>query len=204
MKRIKYNFMFVALLLCLGASSQQRTVRLEVAYKAARPMGDFKNLTDKASLNGWEAAVMYGLTDQLSLGLQAGFQDFYQKYGRQVYHGPGGDISAVISNSIQLMPVLLKGKYRFSEEGVVQPFAAIGLGGSLVQYSKYYGQFADSKSGFAFTAQPELGIHIPVGAARRVGINLSAAYNYVPFKGLDADGLSHVSVKAGVTIPMRQ
>jgi hypothetical protein len=195
---------FLSLLLCLGASSQQRTVKLDVAYKAAMPLGNFKNLTDKTSLNGWEAAVLYGLTDQISVGLQSGFQDFYQKYDRQVYHGPGSDISAVITNSIQVIPVLLKGKYTLTKSGVIQPFAALGVGGSLVQYRKYYGQFADSKSGLSFMAQPEVGVHIPVGQAKRMGINIATAYNMVPFKGLDADGLNHASVKVGVSIPMRQ
>lgn len=204
MTRHNYKLAFLFCLLCFGAAGQQRILKLEAGYKAAMPMGNFKTITDKTSLNGWEAAFMYGLTDQISVGLQSGFQDFYQKYGRQVYHGDGGDISAVITNSIQVIPLLLKGRYLFAEDGVVQPFAALGIGGSLVQYRKYYGQFADSRSGFGFTVQPEAGVRIPVGQAKRTTINLAAAYNYTPFKGLDADGLNHASIKAGISIPVRQ
>jgi hypothetical protein len=204
MKLVKNNLVFLSCLLCLAASSQQRVLKLEVAYKAAMPMGNFKNITDKTSLNGWEAAVMYGLTDKIAVGVQSGFQDFYQKYGRQVYHGSGSNISAVITNSVQVIPLLLKGKYTFTESGAIQPFAALGVGGSLVQYSKYYGQFADASSGFGFSAQPEVGIHIPVGQAKRVGINIAAAYNFTSYKQLDADGLNHATIKAGVSIPMRQ
>lgn len=201
----KYSVVVLSvLLLGLSARSQERTLKLDVAYKAAMPIGNFKNLTDKTSLNGWEAALMYTITGQVALGFQSGFQDFYQKYGRQVYHGAGGDISAVITNSIQVIPLLLKGKYLFTKAGMVQPFAALGVGGSLVQYSKYYGQFSDSRSTFAFMAQPEVGMHIPVSRARGIGVNIAAAYNYLPYKGLDADGLHHASVKAGISIPLRQ
>lgn len=204
MKNMKYNLAVAVCLLCLSAVGQQRMLKLEVAYKAAMPMGNFKTITDKTSLNGWEAAFMYGLTDAISVGVQSGFQDFYQKYGRQVYHESGGAISAVITNSVQVIPLLLKGKYTFTKSGVVQPFAALGIGGSLVQYQKYYGQFADSRSGFSFAAQPEVGVRIPVGQAKRTGLYIAAAYNYIPFKGVDADGLHHASIKAGVNIPVRQ
>lgn len=203
MKLMKFNIvLFSFLLLGLGAKSQQQTLKLDIAYKVAMPLGNFHDLVNKTSFNGWSAALMYGITDQLSVGLGSGFQDFYQKFPRQVYHGAGSDISAVITNSIQTIPLVLKGKYQFTQSGPVQPFAALGLGGSLVQYNKYYGQFSDSHSAFGFTAVPEVGVHIPVN--RNVGINVAAAYNYVPLKILDADGLSHASVQAGISIPLRQ
>jgi len=206
MKYMKYNAVIIISLLLLGlqSHSQQRTLRFEANYNLAMPLGNFKDLTNKTSFNGWQAALMYGLTNQVSLGVQSGFQDFYQKYDRQVYHGAGTDISAVITNSIQIIPLMLTGKYRFTQSGMVQPFVALGVGGGLVQYSKYYGEFSDTHSGFSFMAQPEVGIYIPVGQTKRVGINIAAAYDYVPFKGLDADGLHHASVKAGVSIPLRQ
>ena len=203
MKMKKFNIALLSvLLLCLSASSQERTLKFDIGYSVAMPLGGFRDLVDKTSFNGWDASLMYGITNQVSIGLGSGFQDFYQKFPRQVYHGQGTDISAVITNSIQTIPLLLKGKYLFTQSGPVQPFAALGLGGTLVQYSKYYGQFADSKSAFGFTAQPEVGVHIPVG--RKVGINVAAAYNYVPVKALDADGLSHASVTAGISVPLHQ
>lgn len=200
---MRINIVLVSfLLLGLSASSQKQTLKLDVAYKASMPLGNFHDLVNKTSFNGWSAAVTYGITDQIAVGFGTGFQDFYQKFPRQVYHGAGSDISAVITNSIQTIPLLLKGKYLFTQSGPVQPFAALGLGGSLVQYSKYYGQFSDSHSAFGFTAVPEVGVHIPV--SRTVDINVAAAYNYVPLKILDADGLSHASVQAGISIPLRQ
>jgi len=199
----KFNLALLSLLLCLGASSQQRSVKLDVSYKMAFPTGNFKNLTDKSSFNGWEAALMYGITDQLSVGVQTGFQDFYQKYDRETFHTPGSDLSAVITNSVQITPLLLKGAYAFTESNTVQPFVALGVGGSLVQYRKYYGQFSDSRSAFGFMAQPELGVKAAIGRAKRTSVHVAAAYDYVPFSYSDADGLHHASLKAGVSIPLR-
>lgn len=201
---VKYSFFLFCCVLCLAAQSQQGTVKLDLSYNVAMPVGNFKKLTDKTALNGWHAAVVYNITDQVGVGLQTGFQDFYQKYNRQVYHGSGSDLSAVVSNSVQLVPLLLKGVYTFSTKGMVRPFVGLGVGGSLVQYRKFYGQFADSHSAFSFSAQPALGVQVPVGQARRTTIHLGAAYTYLPYKGLDADGLNHVSLKAGLAIPLRQ
>src|SRR5215218_10477760 len=98
MKTAKYNLAVAICLLCLSVSSQRGTVKLDVNYSIAQPLGNFKDITDKTSFNGWDAAVMYGITDQVEVGVMTGFQDFYQKYGRQVYHSSGSDISAVITN----------------------------------------------------------------------------------------------------------
>jgi hypothetical protein len=180
MKQIKYSFCFIALLLSgYLASSQKGTTKLDASYKVAVPMGNLRNLISETSGRGWEAAILFGITDAASVGLQAGFQDFYQKYDRQVIHGQGSAISAVITNSVQVIPLMVKGRYLLAQNSTVQPYAALAVGGALVQYRKYYGQFADSRS--------------------KVGL----AYNYIPYKAMDADGLHHASLKAGVSIPLR-
>jgi outer membrane protein W len=184
--------------------SQEGLWKINPEYSVAIPTGALKNLTDKTSLRGWNVSALYGVTDQLSVGLATGFQDFYQKYPRTVFHEPGSDFSAVITNSIQVIPIMLKAKYQFSQQGFVQPYASLAAGGNFVQYQKYYGQFVDSRSKFGFAAQPELGINIPIGEMKRTGINLAAAYNFMPFKYNDADGFNHISLKAGVNIPLRR
>ena len=184
--------------------SQQGAWKLSPGYSVAIPMGGLKNLVDETSTRGWNASVMYGITDKASVGIASGFQDFYQKYPRETLHDQGSDLSAVISNSIQVIPIMLKGKYNFSNEGVIQPFAALATGGNFIQYQKYYGQFVDSRSKFGFAAQPEIGLHIPISKMRKIGLDVAAAYNIMPFKYNDADGLNHIAVKAGINIPLQR
>jgi hypothetical protein len=134
-----------------------------------------------------------------------GFQDFYQRFPRTILHGEGSDISAVITNSIQVTPIILKATYQFSNEETLQPFSSLAAGGNFIQYQKYYGQFSDSRSKFGFVARPEIGVHIPLSLkSRNIGIDIVAAYNFMPFKYNDADGLHHIAAKAGVNIPLRR
>ena len=204
MKKFQFPIFFLAALLFFTtAHSQQGDLKLDLNYQLGFPMGNFKNLVSDASPRGWSGFVSYGITDQVSVGLEAGYQDFYQRFPRQVLHQPGSDISAVVTNSIQVMPIMLKAQYKFIPEGTVQPYAALGIGGNLIQYEKYYGQFVDGRSNFGFAAQPEAGVHVPFGRTKNYGFHIAAAYNIMPYKKGDADGLNHASVKAGFSFPLR-
>ena len=183
--------------------AQQGSWKADLNYQLGLPLGDFKNVVEDVSPRGASIGISYGFTDAVSAGLEIGFQDFYQKYPRQVLHEPGSDISAVVTNSIQIIPILLKGKYRLKDEGMVQPFVGLGIGGNLVQYQKYYGQFTDSRSKFSFAARPEVGLHIPVGRAKTAGIHALAGYNFMPYEDRDLNGIHHAVFKLGASFPLR-
>jgi hypothetical protein len=194
----------IALMVGITSRSQQGEKKLELNYTAGIPTGNLKNLTDQVSWRGMEGAFLYGVTDQISVGLETGFQDFYQKFPRKVFSESGADLSAVITNSIQVLPIMVKGRYRFSPAGAVEPYVSLAAGGNMISYEKYYGQFVDEKTSFGFAAQPELGLRIPVGASKRSGFHLAAAYNFMPFRYNDADGLSHAVLKAGFSFGLNE
>ena len=183
--------------------AQQGSLKLNINYAVGIPTGNFKTITDKVSPRGWDAALMYNINDRLSAGLQTGYQDFYQKYPRQLIHQSGSDISAVISQSVQTAPVMAKVQYRFNAGNMVQPYVAVAAGGNFVNFKTYYGEFADSHSKFGFAAQPQAGIEIPVGANKRTAINIAAGYNIMPFQYGMADGLNHIVLKGGISIPIK-
>lgn len=186
------------------ALGQQGMWRITPGYSFGIPVGSFSDVLNETSPRGWSASILYSASDELSIGLATGFQDFYQKYPRAVLHNDGSDISAVISNSIQTIPVMLKAKYLFRNEGTLQPFGAIAAGVNFSKYDKYYGQFVDSYSKVGFAAQPEAGLYIPVGTYKKTGIEISAAYNVMPSKYVDVENLNHISIKAGVSIPLQR
>src|SRR5215203_3556825 len=205
MKTIKITITVLFIILFQNSLfSQQGAWKFNGVYSVGIPTGNLKNLTNEASWRGWSVSFMYGVTDKASLGIATGFQDFYQKYPREVLHGEGSDLSAVVSNSIQVVPIMLKGKYNFSHEGFLQPFAALAAGGNFIKYQTYYGQFVDSRSKFGFAAQPEIGIYVPISKMRKIGLELAGAYNIMPFKYNDADGLNHLALKAGINIPLQR
>jgi hypothetical protein len=204
MKLIK---IFVAaqllLLLGVGAVAQQGQFKIDLNYQAGLPVGKLKDVVEETSWRGGEIGFMYGVSDAFSVGLAFGSQDFYQKYPRTVLRSSGQDVSAVISNSIQVMPVMARASMKLAPMGPVQPFVSLGVGGNFIQYRKFYGEFADSRSTFGFAAQPSVGVHVPFSKRSGAGFHIAGGFNYMPFKYNDVDGLHHAVVKAGISVPLQ-
>ncbi len=185
------------------SQAQQGVTKLNIGYNTASPLGSFKDEVNKTSFRGWTANVLYGVTDKISVGLGTGYQDFYQKFPRGNYKfADGGDVSAVVSNSIQVVPILATGQYNFIPEGPVQPYAGVGVGGNLVFYRQFLGEFASSKTKFGFAVRPEAGVYIPFGRNSRSGITVNANYNYMPFNYNGVKQLSNWGGGVGVKFPL--
>jgi hypothetical protein len=203
MKNIKIIFLLLFITVFSTVQAQRGETKLGISYNVAVPVNDFKNIVSATSYRGFNASILHGVSDKVSIGLATGFQDFYQKTPRQVYHfSDGTDISAVVTNSIQTIPVLFDVKYNFSPAGTVQPYAAIGVGGNLVAYDQLLGEFGNQQTKIKFAARPEAGIYIPFGK-KPSGFNIGALYNIMPFKEGEFKNLNSLGIYAGVTIPLR-
>lgn len=205
MKKIRIIFPLVIFLFSAFAlRAQKEEGRLDISYNAAFPTGSFKDMISSHSYRGFNASLLFGISDKIQVGAATGFQDFYQKYPRQLYKlSDGSDLSAVVTYSIQTIPILAKLKYNFTPAAVVQPYAAIGVGGNLIEYNGLFGEFGNRQGKFRFAARPEAGLHIPFkkGGA---GFSLGASYNIIPFNENGFKNLNSVGVQAGLSIPLRK
>lgn len=205
MKYVKIFSAFAAIIFSASAYAQKGVTKLDIGYNVALPQGSFKDNINNTSYRGFEASVVHGINNNLSIGLGTGFQDFYQKNARQVYKlSDGSDISAVLTNSIQTIPLLAQVKYSFTPAAAVQPYAALGIGGNLIAYSQLFGEFGDQQSKFGFAARPELGVYVPFKKNGESGFRLGASYNIMPFKELGFTNLNNIGVHAGVSIPLKK
>jgi opacity protein-like surface antigen len=189
----------------LQTQAQSRELQLDLNYSIGIPSGSFKtDAVDKASFRGWTANLLYNINDHISVGAGVGYQDFYQKFDRAVYKlEEGGDISAVLTNSIQTIPVLAQVQYRFVPNGVVQPYVGIGAGGNIVVFDQYLGEYGGSKTSFRFAARPQVGLFVPFRKDGPAGIHAFGSYNYMPYKLNGVDDLSNWGAGIGVKFPLR-
>ena len=204
MKNTRILFFFACILVFGAAQAQQGETKFGISYNVALPTGAFKNVISNTSFSGFNASILHGVSDNLSVGFVTGFQDFYQKNARQTYHlTDGSDISAVVTNTVQTIPLLADVKYNFNPASTIQPYAAIGVGGNMVVYNTLYGEFGNQQSKFGFAARPELGLMIPF-KNRASGFEIGASYNIMPFKADGYKNLNSVSIHAGLTVPLRK
>lgn len=201
MRSLKLILVFMAAV--VATKAQQGNLRLNVNYTVANPSGSLKDYVEEASWRGWTTNLLYGINDKLSVGLGLGFHDFYQKYPRAVYQlQEGGEISAVLTNSLQTIPVMAAVQYKFVSEGVIQPYMGVGIGGNFIIYNQYIGEFSNSQSNFGFAVRPEAGVYIPV-SKRDFGININGIYNYMPYNKNGLDNLNSWGIGAGVRFSLR-
>jgi len=206
---MKTSYKIIAVLIAglftAGAlQAQEGRLNLNINYSINTPTGDFKDFVNKTSYRSWAASLLYGINDKLSVGLGTGFQDFYQKYPRQVYKlEGGGDVSAVLSNSVQAIPLLAQVQYIFTPQARVQPYVGVGVGGNLILYRQYLGEFGSSKNKFGFAARPEAGVFVPFRKGGPAGITLRADYNYMPVNYNDLQGMDNWGAGIGVKFPLQ-
>ena len=205
MKRI-IVYIFIAVVSAIGFSDLQAQDRLlfKVGYNTGMPIGSFKDYMGKNSFRGYLGEISYPVNERLKIGLGVTFNDYYEKLPRKLYQTPEGTLSAVVSNSIQTTPIMIKAEYELTKNGWIRPYAGVGAGFNLVSYARYFGEFSDKKSGFKPAVGAEAGINIPFNKETRVsGINLGGHFNYLPFKYNELSNLNNWGIHAAVYFPLR-
>ncbi len=206
MKNIKTVLFAISalMLLSLAASAQKGTLQLNLNYNYGMPLGAFKSdLVNDNSPRGGRGSIMYSFNNRLSAGLESGYQDYYQKYPRNLYPlSNSQDVSAVLSNSIQMTPVLLKAKYFLLPTGPVKPYVSLGAGANMIDFKQYLGEFGSGSTSVGFLAQGGVGVMIPFNKYGKSGITLGASYEYAPYKKNGYDNLNTMNLYAGVIFPM--
>lgn len=169
------------------------------------PVSGFNSdVVSNNSPRGFMGALMYSFSDKLYAGLGFGFQDYYQKYPRQLYTiGKSQTVSAVLSNSIQTTLVLLKAKYFPLATSFLKPYVSVSAGANVIDFNQYLGEFGSGQTNVVFRAQGGIGLLIPFTKFSSSGINLGATYDYAPYKKFGYNDLSTINIQGGVTINLK-
>ena len=110
----------------------------------------------------------------------------------------GSDISAVVSHSVQVIPVMAKAMFSPMADSRIQPYVSAGAGVNLVRFNEYLGEFTSlNNSSLAFGAEAGAGIKIPFGTTQRAGLMLGATYRYSPYNKYEVSNLNTINLQAG-------
>ena len=207
MKNIKKIIASSLVLMCfyLTAAAQNKPLNLELNYNYSIPTNHFKSdLVSHASARGFTGSLLYPVSNNWSVGLAFGFQDYYQKYPRAIYQlNKTQEISAVLTNSIQTTPVMIKAKYFPTFTSILKPYVSIAAGGNIIDNKQYYGEFGNSQSNFGFRAEGGIGMLIPFNKTGTSGINIGANYDYSPYHKNGLTDLNTINIQAGVQFHLR-
>ena len=188
-----------------SVSAQKNAFKLDIDYNYSLPVGGFKSdIVNDNSPRGFMGSLMYVFSDKISAGLGFGFQDYYQKYPRALYLlSKTQEVSAVLTNSIQTTPVLLKGEYFPLTGTYLKPYVSLGAGANIIDFNQYLGEFGSSQTNTGFLAQGGLGLMIPFKKFSSSGFNVDANYNYAPYNENGYHDLNNFNFLTGVTINLK-
>ncbi|HEX8462401.1 MAG TPA: outer membrane beta-barrel protein, partial [Segetibacter sp.] len=163
-----FTTMLAACIISISASAQSSKLKMELSYNISAPLGSFKNdYINKTSFRGATGELSYTFNPKFSLGLNTGYQSYYQKYDRATYKlEEGQTVSAVLTNKMDITPVLLRGTFfpmGANLAAKIQPYVSAGAGVNLVTYGQYLGQFGGTETSSPFAAQLGAGLKIPFG-----------------------------------------
>jgi opacity protein-like surface antigen len=201
---LKYCIIGAITLMAGSAVHAQNELQVNIDYNVNIPTGAFKNYVTHPAYKGFTAGLAYPVTDQLSLGLSIGYNDYYQKYDRQVYNqGKGSDISAVVSNSIQQLPLLATANYTVTKKGFIRPYVGAGVGLNFISFDQYLGEFDDPHSMTRLAVRGEAGFFIPLSNYSSTALKVGASYNYAPFNTYGVNNLDNWGIQAGIRFPIK-
>jgi opacity protein-like surface antigen len=199
MKKIFGLMLLSGLMLIVNTATAQ--LKLKIGYNVSVPVGSFRDVMDP-SYRGAMGEINYAITPAIKVGLGVSYNDFYKRMPRQVYNTDGGTVSAVVTNSMQITPVMAKGTYSFITTGMIRPYVSIGGGLNMVDYSQYLGEFGSSRTLVKAAAGAEAGVDVPFSRTGNAGINIGAHFNYLPLNFNGMDNLNNWGGHVAVFFPL--
>jgi len=193
----------IILLFSCPALHAQDQLQVTAGYNINVPAGSFRDYVTHPAYKGFNVGLAYPINPQLSVGLSFGYNDYYQKYPRQTYDdGKGSTISAVVSNSVQQIPLLLTANYTLVKKGFIRPYVGAGGGVNFVTFDQYLGEFNDPQTKTKWALKGEAGFYIPLSSYSSTAIKVGGSYNYSPYNSDGVKNLDTWGIEAGIRFPI--
>lgn len=207
MKKLIKAVMLVSVLAFTGNAlkAQDSRVSLNLNYNYSFPTGAFNSdIVSHNSPRGFTGNIMYRVSPLVSVGFGTGYQDYYQKYPRDIYDlGDNQKVSAVLSNSIQTIPLMARAEiYPLRNHSSFRPYVSVATGLNVINYDQYLGEFPSSSTKLGYRLQGGLGVKIPV-IKDEAGLDVGGSYDFAPYHHLGMKDLNNYNVHAGFYINLK-
>lgn len=165
------------------------------SYSIAMPTGDLSDYIGQTSFRGISFEYNMRLKSNLELGLETGWNVFYEKVSEKVYTEETASVSGVQYRYTNAVPIIAGAKYHFKNDSKIKPYGGLGLGTVYVDRDTDLGMYRISNDQWQFSVRPELGIRYEYGGGGK-GLQIGAKY-YANSGNDDLDGQPFVSLNIG-------
>ncbi|OQP40970.1 hypothetical protein A4H97_15310 [Niastella yeongjuensis] len=190
---MKYYILSAFILLC-GINSYSQSSFI-LTYPIGFPMGDLHDYSKKTSWRGINMEFLGHAKPGVAVGLETGWNVFYEKVGKQPYKSGTTTVTGVTYRYTNAVPILVESKwYPTEEKKKANPYVGLGVGTLFASRSTDFGLYRITNEAWQFCIKPEVGVlfSIEPGLKAMVGVKYYGAFNTD-----DLDGQNFLSINVG-------
>lgn len=190
---MKYTILCAITLLCGIKLYSQRSFIM--SYPISFPMGNLHDYITKTSWRGINLEFMKTARPGVSVGLETGWNVFYERVGKQPYKDGTTTITGVTYRYTNAVPILAESKwYPIHENKKTNPYIGVGVGTLFVSRSTDFGLYRITTDSWQFCVRPEAGVLVSI----EPGLKAMLGAKYYPGFNTDKlDGQGFLSINVG-------
>ena len=173
----------------MSAKAQQNIYMFE--YSMGFPTGDLREYIDEPSFRGFNFGYRYMLDENRALGLDMGWQTFYEKKDYATYTDGTSSISGIQYRYTNAFTASLQIDQVFNEGSDIRPFIGLGAGTSYMRRTLDMGLYRFERDPWQFMLQPEAGVSLYTANGNAVMLTFNY---YWGFETKDLDAQSFLAV----------
>jgi hypothetical protein len=169
-----------------------------ISYPIAFPMGNLHDYISSTSFRGITLEFNKKVGPQKTVGLETGWNVFYQHVDSKTYNEGTASITGVQYRYTNSVPIIAGAKYYAPMKSkATRPYIGLGLGTLYTNRSTDFGLYRITSEAWQFCIRPELGIEARMGDMSSFFVG---AKYYWAFNGGDLDAQPYLTVNIGFKI----
>jgi len=190
MKKVLYIILFI----CVTSVTVAQESYSSWQYSMGFGSGDLHDYISKASFRGVSFTYTKLVNDGIGVGLELGWNTFYEKKPYDTYTRGNFDLSGKQYRYSNHVPLLFTISYYAMPDNDFTPYGGLGIGTMWSERMVTVGTNSYYLDAWPFTLRPELGILFDTGG---IGLSLSGKY-YYGFKTGDLPEQSFFTLNIGL------
>jgi Outer membrane protein beta-barrel domain len=173
------NIILIISCVCLGLfcnAQTKGTNEWHANWEFGMPVGN--NFVTNFCALGFDVGYGKYIKDDLEVGLQIGWNNYYEYASRKTYEFAGGAATTDLYKYIYTLPItaFISHSFRVSETFI--PFAKLGVGGQYSEQNLYYNIYETTNDNWGFVVAPEVGAVVHFSQGNPWGLYASVKYSY--------------------------
>jgi outer membrane protein W len=167
-------------LLAIGPACGFAQSNFMISYPIGFPVGDLHNYISNTSFRGINLEFNKQVAPNQSVGLELGWNTFYQHVNQKVYTEGTQSISGVQYRYTNTCPMVAGGKFYMGEhKGKTHPYIGVGLGTLYANRTTDFGIYRITTDTWQFLIRPEAGFEMNAGSSESffIGVKYYWAFN---------------------------